>query len=135
MSLCGNGLRFFRRGELLLGRALLLGEIWYNIFVHLQTHSIKAPYSAEQAEACHFCFFLNSLPNDKILNVTKLKTLVDDKFKVAKLKISLFDREENTGKRRKCWLPAFSPIPTVFSKDFFFETVENILVKGEDAHY
>ena len=22
-------------------------------------------------------------------------------------------------KRRKCWLPAFSPFPTMFSKDFF----------------
>ena len=36
--------------------------------------------------------------------------------------ISLFDRVENTvGKGEKCWSPAFSPFPTVFSKAFFFK--------------
>ena len=29
------------------------------------------------------------------------------------------------GKRRKCWLPAFSPFPTVFSKAFFFLVVQS----------
>ena len=28
-------------------------------------------------------------------------------------------------KRRKCWLPAFSPFPTVFSKFFFFRIIKN----------
>ena len=26
---------------------------------------------------------------------------------------------QHYGKRRKCWLPAFSPFPTTFSKSFF----------------
>ena len=26
---------------------------------------------------------------------------------------------KHCGKRRKCWLPAFSPFPTIFSKGFF----------------
>ena len=39
--------------------------------------------------------------------------------------IYLRDRVENTGKRRKCWLSAFSPFPTVFYKDFFFRGVKN----------
>ena len=38
----------------------------------------------------------NSLPNDKILEVTKLKTFADNKLKVAKMTISLYDRVENT---------------------------------------
>ena len=29
------------------------------------------------------------------------------------------------GKRRKCWLPAFSPFPTMFSKGFFFKVVRS----------
>ena len=29
------------------------------------------------------------------------------------------------GKRRKCWLPAFSPFPTMFSKDFFLRVVKS----------
>ena len=28
---------------------------------------------------------------------------------------------KHSGKRRKCWLPAFSPFPTMFSKGFFFK--------------
>ena len=32
----------------------------------------------------------------------------------------LFDKDEkHCGKRRKCWLPAFSPFLTMFSKGFF----------------
>ena len=38
----------------------------------------------------------NSLPDDKILDVTKLKAFADDKLNVAKMESSLFDRVENT---------------------------------------
>ena len=48
----------------------------------------------------------NSLPNDKILDWSKLKASADDKLKVAKITISVFDSLENiVGKRRKRWLP------------------------------
>ena len=36
----------------------------------------------------------NPLPNDKRLDVTKLKAFADDKIKVTKMRISLFDRAE-----------------------------------------
>ena len=68
------------------------------------------------------------------MEVTKLKALADDKLKVAKMRISLFDRVENTvGKGEKCWLPAFSPFPTVFSKAFFCKFVKSrdYVVKSE----
>ena len=43
--------------------------------------------------------------------------------------IFVFDGVENiVGKRRKCWLPAFSPFPTMFSKVFLFS-----VVKGRDC--
>ena len=29
------------------------------------------------------------------------------------------------GKRRKCWLPAFSPFPTMFSKGYLFRVVKS----------
>ena len=38
---------------------------------------------------------LNFFPNDKILDITKLKTFADDKINVAQMMISLFDRVEN----------------------------------------
>ena len=32
--------------------------------------------------------------------------------------------ESIVGKRQKCWLSAFSPFPTMFSKDFFASVVK-----------
>ena len=37
----------------------------------------------------------NSLPNNTILDVTKLKAFADDKTNVAKMMISVSEREEN----------------------------------------
>ena len=48
---------------------------------------------------------INSLPNNKILNLTKLKAFADDRINVAQMMISVFD------------------------------TVENIVGKGENAGY
>ena len=38
---------------------------------------------------------VNSLPNDKILDMTKLKVFTDDKINVAQIMISVSDRVEN----------------------------------------
>ena len=59
-------------------------------------------------------------------DVTKLKAFADDKFNVATITLFLSNKEKNTGKRRKCWLPAFSPFPTVFSKAFLFRVVKSL---------
>ena len=67
----------------------------------------------------------NPLPDDKILDVIKLKAFPDDNLNVAMMTIPPFDRVENSGKRRKCWLPAFSTFPTMFSKAFFFRVVKS----------
>ena len=32
---------------------------------------------------------------------------------------------KHCGKSRKCWLPAFSPFPTFFSKGFFLRVVKS----------
>ena len=32
--------------------------------------------------------------------------------------------KKHYGKRRKCWLPAFSPFPTMFSKAFFLSVIK-----------
>ena len=46
---------------------------------------------------CHF----KSLPNDKSLDCSKMEILFGSGRKYC-------------GKTRKCWLPAFSPFPTMF---------------------
>ena len=60
---------------------------------------------------------IKSLLNNKILDWSKFKAFADDKLNVARIMISVSDRVENiVGKVRKCWLPAFSPFPTMFFK-------------------
>ena len=73
---------------------------------------------------CIFC-----LQNDKNLASTKLKAFADDKFIVAIMMISVFDRVENiVEKTRKCWIPAFSPFPTMFSKGFLYRVTKVMIV-------
>ena len=74
----------------------------------------------------------NSLPNDKFLDWSKLKGFADDKINAAEKFEFVLQREENiVGKRRKCWLPAFSPFPTMFSKSCFFRVVKSGLCGKE----
>ena len=45
------------------------------------------------------CRDITEIPDDKILDVTELKTFADNKFIVSKVMNSLFDKVENNGKR------------------------------------
>ena len=57
------------------------------------------------------------LPNDKILELSKFKAYADDKINATRsLNFVLGGVKNILGKRRKCWLPAFSPFPKMFSK-------------------
>ena len=38
-----------------------------------------------------------------------------------KIEICFGKGRKHCGKRRKCWLPAFSPFPTMFLKGFFIQ--------------
>ena len=60
---------------------------------------------------------LNSLPNDSILDRSKFKALANALTNGTKNKKKIcLRREENIlGNSRKCWLPAFSPCPKMFS--------------------
>ena len=59
----------------------------------------------------------NSLSNDKILTVTKLKALADDIFSVAKIMIPVFDNVKNiVGKRENAGNQHFLLFPQCFQK-------------------
>ena len=59
----------------------------------------------------------NPLPNDKILDVTKLKAFADDKLNVATMMFSLYDRVENTaGKGENAGNQHFLLFPQCFPK-------------------
>ena len=64
----------------------------------------------------------NSLPNDKILNRSKLKAFADNKINVTETLKFVLRWVENIV--RKCWLPAFSPFPTMFSKGFVIRVIK-----------
>ena len=53
---------------------------------------------------------VKSLPNDKTLDF---------------LKSALGSVENIVGKGQKCWLPAFSPFPTMFSKASLLRVIES----------
>ena len=75
-----------------LGRVMNIageGEIaGYQHFFVLSQCFQKHSFSGSSKEPRGF----NPLPNDEIWALTKLKDLADDKFTVAKMLISLFDR-------------------------------------------
>ena len=64
----------------------------------------------------------NSLLNIKILDVTKLKAFADNKLKIAKMIIFLFDRVDNKLNIAKMMI-------------FLFDRVEKTVGKGENAGY
>ena len=81
----------------------------------------------------YFLLILNPLPNDKILDVTKLKASADEKLNFVKMTISLLARVENTvGKGENAGYKHFFPFSPVFSKAFFFRVVKSweCVVKG-----
>ena len=57
-------------------------------------------------------------PNLMPLHMTK-------KWNLKKKEILFGIGRKYCGKRRKCWLPALSPFPTMFSKDFSVEVVKS----------
>ena len=58
---------------------------------------------------------LNPLPNDQILDMTKLKAFEDDKLNIDKMVISLLDRVENTeGKGENAGYQHFLLFPQCF---------------------
>ena len=67
-------------------------------------------------------YTVNSLPDNKIWGLTKLKAFADDKSNVAKMMISLFDRVENFVEKEKML------INIIFS--FFLNVFKMPLIQG-----
>ena len=69
----------------------------------------KREIAADQHFLLFLHFLFDPLPNDKIFDMTKRTAFADNRLKVARIMIFLFDSAENTE----------NPFPTVFSKAFF----------------
>ena len=58
----------------------------------------------------------------EIVDWFKLKPLADNKTNVN-VKFAFGKGRKHCGQWRKCWFPAFSPFPTMFSKGFCLKIV------------
>ena len=73
-----------------------------------------------------FSEYLNALPNDKILDWSKLKAFADDKINVTKKSKFVVARVENiVEKGENAGNQHFLLFPQMFSKDFFFNVVKS----------
>ena len=69
------------------------------------------------------CLIKNYLPNDKIVEVTKLKSFSDYKLNVAKMMISLFDKVQNTvGKKDNAGDQHFFLFPHTVFQSFLLQS-------------
>ena len=70
-----------------------------------------------------------TVPNNKILAWSKLKAFADEKFIVAKMMISVFDRVENiVGNRENAGYQHFLHFPQCFQKASYTELLEVVIV-------
>ena len=94
----------------------------YNVFQRLLPRGrLKLGFGGKEliCDSDIYSHKINPLPNNKILDVTKLKAFADDNLNFSKMTISLLDRIENTvGKGEN----------NLRKKPF-----ENIVRKGENA--
>ena len=71
----------------------------------------------EVASQCQDNGLVNPFPNDRVLDMTKLKAYADDNLNVAKMMIYLFNRVENTvGKGENAGYQHFLLFPQCFQK-------------------
>ena len=79
-------------------------------------------------------FDICPLPDDKILDWSKLKQIADNKINLnKKIKTCFWKVRKHCGKRRKSYLPAFSLFPTMLSKGFLYRVIKSrdCVVKSE----
>ena len=83
------------------------------------TFSSKAFFLKQPASEMFYWYTL-TLPDNKILVFTKLKAFAEDKFNVAKMRISVFIRLENiVGKGENAGYQLFLLFPQYFFKSLF----------------
>ena len=79
---------------------------------------------------------INALLNDKILDVTKLKTFTNEKLNVTKLRISLFGRVENiTGKGEYAGYQHFLVLPQYFPRVMVLKSQDCVKELSNICHY
>ena len=77
----------------------------------------------------HYLILINSLPNNKIWDMTKLKAFADCKLNVVEMKISVYDRVENTvGKGENAGYQHFLLFPQCFPNASYTRRLNVLIV-------
>ena len=93
---------------------------WHQGQDHLFEVKVKYQGRLFQNMAVAWALSSNFLPNDKILGLSKLKALTDNKFNIVKMMISVFDRVENiVEKGENAGYQQFLLFPQCFPKPSF----------------
>ena len=92
--------------------------------VGIENNKLKASLindltSGSSSQSWYYCKVFNSLPNNKILDWSKLKAFADDKIIVAELMISFSDRKNIVGKGENAGHQHFLHFLQCFQKPSF----------------
>ena len=71
-----------------------------------------------------YMFLLTLYQTIKFMTQYKLKALADEKINVTQFETCCLKGRKHFWKRRKCWLPAFSPFLKMFSKVSFLNVIK-----------
>ena len=71
----------------------------------------------------------NSLPNDKILDLTKLKVFADNKINVAQMMISVTDRVENIVEQERQIVTKYAPLTPSYNHPRNFIAIASIVLE------
>ena len=83
----------------------------FHHFHHIKLSSANS-LSLEAYKICRFG--KASSRNDKILDLYKLKSFVDDKYRVSNIRIYFRKCRKQFRNRKKCWSVVFSLFPRIF---------------------
>ena len=124
----GIAMQYFQNACLLYGLQLLLFHTSLKCSHLVKSSPIKLDAVCRSCDIKNYVrniFIINPLPDDKFLDLTKLKAFADNKLNVAKGMLSLFDRVENTvGKGENADYQHFLLFTQYFPKPSFLVTLK-----------
>ena len=68
---------------------------------------------------------MKAFADDNINENEKFQFILGRVENIVGISIHSGKGRKHYGKRRKCWFPAFSPFPTLFSKGYFLKVIKS----------
>ena len=126
----------FDRVENIVGKGEIACTSKYKQFLLFPQCFQKASFS-DLSKCVIVWEWVNSLSNDKSLDWSKIERICRQQNKYNLTTDVLFGMgRKHCGKRRKCWLPAFSPFLIMFLKPYFFRFITIVaIMSGKELNF